>query len=78
MHCDFDNYTLAYPPNLPDYWQTAYLLNYTDGTADPRKLPWICFASLLRRVENELQSSFRVDVAGRGGYTVTFPCCQSR
>ena len=31
-HCDFGNHTLAYPPNLPEYWQTAYLLYYTDVT----------------------------------------------
>ena len=32
MHCDYGNHTLAYPPNLPEYWQTAYLLYYTDVT----------------------------------------------
>ena len=26
------NHTLAYPPNDPAYWQTAYLLYYTDVT----------------------------------------------
>ncbi|MFP6607573.1 MAG: phytanoyl-CoA dioxygenase family protein [Myxococcota bacterium] len=30
MHCDFGNHTLAYPPNDPAYWQTAYLVFYTD------------------------------------------------
>ncbi len=30
MHCDFGNHTLAYPPNDPAYWQTAYLVYYTD------------------------------------------------
>lgn len=30
MHCDYGNHTLAYPPNLPEYWQTAYLLYYTE------------------------------------------------
>ena len=34
MHCDYGNHTLAYPPNLAEYWQTAYLLYYTDVTAD--------------------------------------------
>ena len=34
MHCDFPNHTLAYPPNLPEYWQTAYLLYYTEVTPD--------------------------------------------
>ena len=32
MHCDYINHTLAYPPNDPTYWQTAYLLYYTDVT----------------------------------------------
>ena len=31
-HCDYGNHTLAYPPRLPKYWQTAYLLYYTDVT----------------------------------------------
>ena len=30
MHCDHGNHTLAYPPNVPEYWQTAYLVYYTD------------------------------------------------
>ncbi len=34
MHCDYGNHTLAYPPDLPQYWQTAYLLYYTDVTHD--------------------------------------------
>ena len=34
MHCDFGNHTLAYPPDLPEYWQTAYLLYYTDVDLD--------------------------------------------
>ena len=34
MHCDFINHTLAYPPMRPEYWQTAYLVYYTDVTAD--------------------------------------------
>ena len=34
MHCDYGNHTLAYPPDDPAYWQTAYLLYYTDVTED--------------------------------------------
>jgi len=34
MHCDFQNHTLAYPPDRPTYWQTAYLIYYTDVTLD--------------------------------------------
>ena len=34
MHCDYGNHTLAYPPDDPAYWQTAYLLYYTEVTAD--------------------------------------------
>ena len=34
MHCDFGNHTLAYPPLDPAYWQTAYLVYYTDVDAD--------------------------------------------
>lgn len=30
MHLDYTNHTLAYPPNLPTYWQTAYLYYFTD------------------------------------------------
>ena len=30
MHMDYVNHTLAYPPADPAYWQTAYLLYYTD------------------------------------------------
>lgn len=30
MHLDYNNHTLAYPPDRPAYWQTAYLLYYTD------------------------------------------------
>ncbi len=33
MHMDYPNHTLAYPPGTPDYWQTTYLLYYTDVTA---------------------------------------------
>ncbi|MEM7364066.1 MAG: phytanoyl-CoA dioxygenase family protein [Pseudomonadota bacterium] len=32
MHCDFGNHTLAYPPNLPEYWQTAYIVYFTEVT----------------------------------------------
>lgn len=32
MHCDYGNHTLAYPPDLPEYWQTAYLLYFTEVT----------------------------------------------
>ncbi len=32
MHCDYGNHTLAYPPADPAYWQTAYLLYYTEVT----------------------------------------------
>lgn len=34
MHYDYGNHTLAYPPKLPEYWQTAYLLYYTDVDLD--------------------------------------------
>ena len=34
MHCDYGNHTLAYPPKLPEYWQTAYLLYFTDVTVN--------------------------------------------
>jgi len=30
MHLDYLNHTLAYPPAEPAYWQTTYLLYYTD------------------------------------------------
>jgi len=30
MHLDYGNHTLAYPPNDPKYWQTAYLYYFTD------------------------------------------------
>jgi hypothetical protein len=33
MHVDYPNHTLAYPPNEPAYWQTAFLLYYTDVEA---------------------------------------------
>ena len=34
MHCDFGNHTLAYPPNDPAYWQTTFVLFYTDVDLD--------------------------------------------
>ncbi|RPG29111.1 MAG: hypothetical protein CBC52_005680 [Gammaproteobacteria bacterium TMED92] len=33
MHLDYVNHTLAYPPNQPKYWQTAFLVYYTDVAA---------------------------------------------
>ena len=30
LHLDYVNHTLAYPPDVPRYWQTAFLLYYTD------------------------------------------------
>ncbi|MEM7218524.1 MAG: phytanoyl-CoA dioxygenase family protein [Pseudomonadota bacterium] len=33
LHCDYPNHTLAYPPANPAYWQTTYLLYYTDVVA---------------------------------------------
>ncbi|NKB97186.1 MAG: hypothetical protein GKR90_01610 [Pseudomonadales bacterium] len=32
MHMDFGNHTLAYPSSNPKFWQTAYLIYYTDVT----------------------------------------------
>ena len=34
MHCDYGNHNLAYPPDRPKYWQTAYLYYFTDVTAE--------------------------------------------
>jgi hypothetical protein len=34
MHCDFGNHTLAYPPDDPTYWQTTFVLFYTDVDLD--------------------------------------------
>lgn len=63
MHCDFTNHTLAYPPDLPEYWQTAYLLYYTDVDIDsaptavcsfkhyPESLRWPSFYSREQRPE---------------------------
>lgn len=33
MHMDFSNHTLAYPSSDPRFWQTTYLIYYTDVTA---------------------------------------------
>mgnify|MGYP001579941851 FL=1 len=33
MHLDYINHTLAYPPEDPAYWQTAFLIYYTDVAA---------------------------------------------
>lgn len=33
MHVDYANHTLVYPPADPAYWQTTYLLYYTDVDA---------------------------------------------
>ena len=30
MHLDYVNHTLVYPPKDPSYWQTAFLVYYTD------------------------------------------------
>ena len=34
MHMDYPNHTLVYPPDDPAYWQTAYLIYYTDVSAE--------------------------------------------
>jgi len=34
MHCDYGNHTLAYPPENPDYWQTTFVLFYTNVDLD--------------------------------------------
>lgn len=33
MHLDYVNHTLTYPPEDPTYWQTAFLIYYTDVAA---------------------------------------------
>ena len=51
MHCDYGNHTLAYPPNHPEYWQTAYLLYYTDvstSTAPTAVCSWKHYPERLR------------------------------
>ena len=34
FHCDYGNHTLAYPPDLPEYAQTAFIVYYTDVDLD--------------------------------------------
>ena len=34
IHLDYMNHTLTYPSSEPRYWQTAFLIYYTDVTAD--------------------------------------------
>ena len=63
MHCDYGNHTLAYPPDHPAYWQTAYLLYYTDVTEGhaptavcarrhyPEKIIWPAFYKREQRPE---------------------------
>ena len=34
MHLDYTNHTLAYPPDVPAYWQTAFLYYFTDVTIE--------------------------------------------
>lgn len=34
MHLDYSNHTLVYPPAGPKYWQTAYLIYFTDVDED--------------------------------------------
>ncbi|MDG2072798.1 MAG: phytanoyl-CoA dioxygenase family protein [Pseudomonadales bacterium] len=34
MHMDYSNHSLAYPPDVPKYWQTAYLYYFTDVTLE--------------------------------------------
>ena len=33
-HLDYGNHTLAYPPDVPKFWQTAYLFYFTDVTLE--------------------------------------------
>ena len=63
MHCDYGNHTLAYPPRRPEYWQTAYLMYYTEVTINhaptavcsweyyPEKIRWPPFYSREQRPE---------------------------
>ena len=51
MHCDYGNHTLAYPPELPEYWQTAYLLYFTEvtiGHAPTAVCSWTHYPEKLR------------------------------
>lgn len=34
MHLDYTNHTLAYPPDVPRYWQTAFLFYFSDVTPE--------------------------------------------
>jgi ectoine hydroxylase-related dioxygenase (phytanoyl-CoA dioxygenase family) len=34
MHLDYVNHTLAYPPDIPRYWQTAFLYYFSDVGED--------------------------------------------
>ena len=34
MHLDYGNHNLAYPPDRPEYWQTAFLYYFTDVTTE--------------------------------------------
>lgn len=43
MHMDFGNHTLAYPSSDPRFWQTAFLVYYTEVTAQlapTAVVPW--------------------------------------
>jgi len=43
MHMDYGNHTLVYPPANPRYWQTAFLIYYTDvelGSAPTAVCSW--------------------------------------
>ena len=43
MHMDFGNHTLAYPSSDPKYWQTTFLVYYTEVTerhAPTAVVPW--------------------------------------
>lgn len=72
MHCDYGNHTLAYPPKRQEYWQTAYLLYYTDVTLEhgptavcswdhyPETVRWPAFFSREQRpdiYDNEVKAT---------------------
>lgn len=43
MHMDFGNHTLVYPSSVPKYWQTTFLIYYTEVTelhAPTAVVPW--------------------------------------
>jgi hypothetical protein len=51
MHLDYPNHTLVYPPADPCYWQTTYLLYYTDvdeGCAPTAACSWRLYNDELR------------------------------